>query len=162
MARPPSRATPPTADLEHLPQLSDPELRTRWRAAFKQAPPPGSRRDFLLGGLACHLQQRAAGGLNPQAQKVLRDIARGSAQSRSTAPMSLGPLKPGTRLLRTWQSESHEVLVLEKGFSHQGKTYASLSEIARTITGARWSGPLFFGLKPPSPSKSAASGKRGR
>jgi hypothetical protein len=123
MAMPPSSATPLTVDLGHLDQLSDPELRAHWGAAFKQAPPPGSRRDFLLGSLAYHLQQRAASGLKPQLQKTLRDVARASSiQSSSTAPMSLGPLKPGTRLLRTWQGESHEVLVLEKGFSHQGKT----------------------------------------
>lgn len=162
MARPPSRATPPTAELEYLDQLSDLEIRARWKEAFKQVPPPGSRRDFLIGSLAWHLQQRDAGGLKPQAQKTLREVARGSAQGSSTAPMSLGPLKPGTRLLRTWQSERHEVLVLEKGFSHQGKTYASLSEIARAITGARWSGPLFFGLKASGSLKRLTSNKRGR
>jgi hypothetical protein len=160
MAKPPSRATPPTADLELLGKLLDPDLRTRWKAVFNQVPPIGSRRDFLLGSLAYQLQQQAAGGLKPQVEKTLRDITRGSVGTSSVAPMSLGPLKPGTRLLRTWQGESHEVLVLEKGFSHQGRTYASLSEIARAITGARWSGPLFFGLKPPSPPKRLPKGGR--
>ena len=160
MARPPTHAAAPEADLYELTRLSDPDLRVHWRRVFQQAPPPGSRRDFLLGALAYHHQQRAAGGLNPQPQRRLREVARSLAQGASASPAALGPLKAGTRLLRTWQGESHEVLVLERGFSYRGATYTSLSEIARAITGARWSGPLFFGLKPPSLSKRLATGGR--
>ena len=108
------------------------------------------------------MQQQAAGGLTPQVQKTLRDMARSLAQGAPPSKAPMGPLKAGTRLLRTWQAESHEVLVLEKGFSYRGTTYASLSEIARIITGARWSGPLFFGLKPPSRPKRSAPAKGGR
>lgn len=151
-----------SADLQSLTHLPDPALRARWKATFKQAPPLGSRRDFLLGGLAYHLQMQAADGLSAQAQKTLRDLARGFAQGTPPSKAPLGPLKAGTRLLRTWQGESHEVLVLEKGFSYRGVAYVSLSEIARAITGARWSGPLFFGLKQPSPKKPKPSPKGGR
>jgi len=78
-----------------------------------------------------------------------RQLARiGHGQSRSVrAPAKAATLKPGTRLLRLWQGTSHEVTVLGHGFAWQGTTYGSLSEIARAITGARWSGPRFFGLK---------------
>lgn len=156
-----AKPSTPASDLESLVHLPDPALRIRWKVAFNQAPPPGSRRDFLLGGLAYHLQQQTANGLSSQAQKTLRDVARSLAQGAPPSKAPLGPLKAGTRLLRTWQGESHEVLVLEKGFSYRGATYTSLSEIARAITGARWSGPLFFGLKPPSRPKRSAPAKGG-
>lgn len=157
-----AKPSAPASDLESLIRLPDSALRTRWKATFKQAPPPGSRRDFLLGGLAYHLQMQATDGLSHQAKKTLRDVARSLAQGAPSSPATLGPLKAGIRLLRTWQGESHEVLVLEKGFSYRGTAYASLSEIARVITGARWSGPLFFGLKPPSRPVRSAPAKEGR
>lgn len=150
MGKPPSQA--PSPDTAPLGPLAVHELLIRWESAFKRSPPPGTRREFLLASLAYREQELAEGGLSPQAQKALREVARNLAQKTSSAA-PLGPLKPGTRLLRTWQGERHEVLVLEKGFSHDGRTYASLSEIARAITRARWSGPLFFGLKAPSPAK---------
>jgi len=150
------------ADHCALSHLSDADLLSQWKTAYRQAPPPGSRRDFLLGGLTYHLQQQATGDLSPQAQKRLRDAARSLAQGTAPSAAPLGPLKAGTRLLRTWRGESHEVLVLEKGLFYRGVTYASLSEIARAITGARWSGPLFFGLKLPSSSKRLTPPKGGR
>ena len=70
------------------------------------------------------------------------DIARGSPPS---APPST--IKPGTRLLREWQGVTHEVIVLDDGVRYRGETWGSLSAVAREITGTRWSGPLFFGLK---------------
>src|SRR5690348_12657252 len=80
------------ADLHALTHLSDADLLGRWKAAYGQVPLPGSRRDFLLGCLAYHLQQQAAGDLAPKAKKRLRDVARSLAQGMSSSPAALGPL----------------------------------------------------------------------
>ena len=87
------------------------------------------------------MQVRQIGGLTPAEKKGLIALAQG--RSNPTP----GVLKTGTRLYRSWQGVTHEVLVLEQGYSRKGKTYASLSEVARAITGTRWSGPRFFGIE---------------
>jgi hypothetical protein len=96
------------------------------------------------------LQEEALGGLRPERQRRLRNIAeqagRGGKLDLAAAPR----LKPGTRLLREWQGRTHEVLVSDNGFVWQQARYRSLSQIARAITGTSWSGPVFFGLKPRS------------
>lgn len=78
-----------------------------------------------------------------------RQLARAAEQISAGRPLSAPPtaIKPGTRLLREWQGVTHEVIVLEDGIQYRGETWASLSAVARAITGTRWSGPLFFGLK---------------
>jgi hypothetical protein len=83
---------------------------------------------------------------------MAKALARGSGAELSTA----AAFKPGTRLIRQWQDQTHVVTVKESGYEYQGSLYQSLSVIARLITGTRWSGPLFFGLKS-SPAKIAAS-----
>jgi hypothetical protein len=100
--------------------------------------------------LAYKLQEQAYGGLKPQVKRRLRELAvRFAADPRQDVAKLATParIKPGTRLIREWQGESHHVTVSERGFEYQGRVYASLSEIARHITGTRWSGPLFFGLR---------------
>jgi len=137
-------------EIKDLIHLSTEGLRTRWTQTFKRSLPPTSRREFLLGSLAYELQARAQGHLKASSHRALCSVAKDLARGLPTKP-AITVIRPGARLLRTWQGETHEVLALEKGFSYLGRTYSSLSEIAREITGARWSGPLFFGLKPPSP-----------
>ncbi len=132
----------------------------RWMQIFKRLLPPNPRREFLIGSLAYELQVRTHGALKARSLGALglfaKDLAKGlQHQTESKA------IRPGTRLLRTWQGDTHEVLALEKGFSYRGETYASLSVIARCITGARWSGPLFFGLKVPRPKKPKPSMEEG-
>lgn len=85
------------------------------------------------------------GGLAEASRRRLRRLASGEA-TPVDAPASRG-LKPGTRLLREWQGRTHNVTVTETGLAYEGKMYRDLSEAARTITGTRWSGPLFFGLR---------------
>jgi hypothetical protein len=93
------------------------------------------------------LQENAYGGLTVSTRKRLQNLAEDAIRNRK-APSEVTPqLKPGTKLLRQWQGELHEVVVADQGFGYQGHRYQSLSEIARVITGTRWSGPAFFGLK---------------
>src|SRR5438067_12661130 len=93
------------------------------------------------------MQEIALGGLRPEPQRHLRQIAQELKLTGEAAKRFRPQLKPGTRLIREWQGRTYEVVVLDDGFSWQGTQYRSLSAIARKITGTAWSGPLFFGLK---------------
>ena len=97
--------------------------------------------------LAHHLQEKTFGGLPTTTRSQLLRIAQASERDEAVAPSRQYRLKLGTRLVRTWKGEAHPVRVVERGFEYKGKRYASLSEIARLITGTRWSGPAFFGLR---------------
>jgi Protein of unknown function (DUF2924) len=134
--------------LARLPSLNLGELRQQWRGLYKAAAPAHFSRELLMRAVAYRLQELALGGLLPEPQRRLRQIAR---ELNETGAVRIGPrpaLKPGSRLIREWQGRTYEVLVLDDGFSWQGSHYRSLSLIARTITGTPRSGPLFFGLKP--------------
>ncbi len=130
-----------------LPALETPDLRARWEQALKQPAPKRISRDLLLRALAYHVQEQTEGGLSKAALRRLAGLAEpkgsGSRPPRPAAPR----LRSGTRLVREWRGEVHKVSVLDSGFDYRGERYASLSHIARTITGTRWSGPLFFGLR---------------
>ena len=93
------------------------------------------------------MQEVALGGLRPEPQRQLRQIAIEVKQTGQAAKHFRPQLKPGTRLMREWQGRTYEVVVLDDGLSWQGTQYRSLSAIVRKITGTAWSGPLFFGLK---------------
>jgi hypothetical protein len=139
-------------EINALASLTPEELRRCWAQVFKRPLPPSSRREFLLGSLAYELQAQAHGGLRATSHRALCNAVQEQTQTKAKRNL-MGPIRPGTRLLRTWQGETHEVLALEKGFSYRGETYASLSKVAQAITGAHWSGPVFFGLKTPRPKK---------
>jgi hypothetical protein len=132
-------------EIAELPNLNRAQLRAKWQSALKKAPPSHLRKQLLVPSLAYKLQEQAYGGLKPELKRRLRELA-GSLES-DTRPRPQARIKPGTRLVRQWQSKSHHVTVCDQGFEYDGQKYASLSEIARLITGTRWSGPLFFGLK---------------
>ena len=133
--------------LAELEGIDTPSLRALWEEAYGRLPPKSLRRDLLLRALAHHVQEQAYGGLSKAARKQLARMTQ--ADSDRTVPPKPAPaqLKPGTRLLREWGGIVHQVTVLEDGFEHRGARYTSLSQIAREITGARWSGPRFFGLR---------------
>lgn len=97
---------------------------------------------------AYRIQENAFGGLSTMTRRRLKQIAISLENGNDNLKGGQRPIKPGTRLIREWQGKTHTVSVLETGFEFQGSRYRSLSEIARLITGARWSGPLFFGLRP--------------
>jgi hypothetical protein len=101
-------------------------------------------------GVAYRLQEQALGGLKPATVRLLARIADEAAARREPSmPQAKARLRPGTVLIREWRGAQHQVTVLKEGFLYQTKRFRSLSEIARTITRSRWSGPRFFGLKSP-------------
>ncbi len=121
-------------------------LRHEWRRLHQAPPPKRLSRELLMRGITYQLQVRALGGLSKADLRRLAavDAAPGTAAKPRTPTIA----KPGTRLVREWGGATHTVLVLADGVEWQGNRYRSLTEIARKITGARWSGPRFFGLRP--------------
>lgn len=110
-------------------------------------------RGLLLRAIAYRIQEQALGGLDRATQRRLDRATKNLAAGRPVAPPT-PKIKPGTRLLREWQGVVHEVIVADRGVRYRDRTWPSLSAVAREITGARWSGPRFFGLSEP---KEAAS-----
>jgi hypothetical protein len=136
------------AQVAALPGKSTPELKGMWRELFGTAAPPYNRA-FLIKRLAYRLQELAFGGLSKETEERLDSLARDGVYANPTKMRRKVVDRPisGTRLIREWQGVEHHVTVLDDGFEYQGRRYKSLSVIARTITGTRWSGPLFFGLR---------------
>ena len=128
-------------EIAGLCDLSRADLVERWVGLHGSPPIKTMTEGLLARGIAYEIQIRQLGGLTPAERKALGALARGK-----TSP-SPGALKAGTRLYRSWRGVTQEVLVLEDGYSWRGKSYASLSGVARAITGTRWSGPRFFGLQ---------------
>jgi hypothetical protein len=143
--------------LARLPELELSELRQQWRALYKSEASPHLSRELLLCAVAHRLQEVALGGLRPERQRQLRDIAQQFNETGEIRRRTRVELKSGTRLVREWQGRTYEVLVLDEGFSWQGTHYSSLSAVARMITGTPWSGPLFFGLKQNRPATQSPS-----
>lgn len=119
-------------------------LRTEWQRVVGDNPPPAFKSDLIARAIAHKLQENRQSSLSrPHQRLIMAEVAAlnsGQAAKRVSVP------KPGTRLSRAWHGEVHHVLVLTKGFEYRDRRYASLSSIARLITGATWSGPRFFGL----------------
>jgi hypothetical protein len=123
------------------------ELQALWREIFQKAPPP-YKRGYLIQRLAYRIQELAYGGLSPKSRHQLTKLGDHFEQhGKLPAQSGDNDLVEGTRLLREYQGQSHEVLVTRNGFIYDGKPYKSLSAIARAITGTRWNGLVFFGLK---------------
>jgi len=139
--------------LTTLPQLGKAELCELWEQLFDANPPPQIRRRLMIPILAYRLQEQALGSLTTASRKRLRQLAQAFETNSQPAalPASRG-LKSGTRLVRQWGDQVHLVNVETRGYEYQGARYQSLSEIARLITGTRWSGPLFFGIRSESVS----------
>lgn len=129
--------------LDRLATLSPVELRAEWRRVYR-TPPPQFTADLLVRGIAWQIQVKAFGGLSRSAERTLDQRAGLVPTKRSLEPSRL---KPGTRLVRRWQDVTYDVLVVEGGFLFKDERFGSLSAIAEAITGTRWSGPRFFGLK---------------
>ena len=136
------------SQLEQLRELNPEQIREQWRILFGAEPPPTLHGSLLVQGIAYRLQEKALGGLKPATVRLLEQIADDAAGRRqlSATPQTIR-LNPGTMLILEWHGTQHQMSVLEDGFLYRAKRYSSLSQIARTITGSRWSGPLFFGLK---------------
>lgn len=131
---------PQEAELARIATLDIVGLRQAWRRHFG-APPRLRSRDLLRRMLAFELQAAAEGGLSVEIKQTL--LTKTGPKPRKAR------VQPGTIITREWRGERHIVTVQDGGFEHLGTRYGNLSEIARTITGVRWSGPRFFGLKDP-------------
>jgi hypothetical protein len=136
------------SELASLTALGPERLKERWRILYGTEPPPRISEDLLRRAIAYRLQEHTFGGLKPSTRRLLQRIAE-DARPRSSSATSRRKLSAGAVLIREWQGTSHQVTVLEDGVLFRGKRHRSLSEVARKITGNRWSGPLFFGLKAP-------------
>jgi hypothetical protein len=133
-------------EIANLADMKTPELRERWRRIYRAEPPAGISRDLLIRAAAYQIQEGELGGLSGAAKRRLRVLAQKMGGDVS-ASFDLDPsIKPGAKLIREWRGRTYSVIALEDGFDFEGRQYPSLSKIAREITGARWSGPRFFGL----------------
>lgn len=132
---------------DDLSALTAAQLRAEWRKAHRgQIMPKGLGRDLATRAIVWRRQERIHGGPSPSA---LRELTRLAGQLAETGTIELGRgprLKLGTRLVRQWHGKAYQVQVLEDGFEFEHRQYRSLTQIAREITGAAWSGPRFFGL----------------
>ena len=136
------------AEIAGLLQLGIEKLRERWKAMYGKAPSREIGRSLLTRAIAYRLQERAYGGLKPSTRRLLARVAEETATAGSAKKPQIRKAQSGTILIREWQGNAHRVTVLDDGVSFNGKRYRSLSEVAREITGSRWSGPRFFGLRP--------------
>ena len=135
-----------TQAIADLQSRSRAELRSHFTELYGTTPPSRISHDLLVRAISFQLQEGAIGGHSAATRRQLRSMA---AQLRHTGTIEIKgttPIKPGTRLIREWQGVVHEVSVTDGGFVYRDQRYRSLSQIARTITGTRWSEPAFFEL----------------
>lgn len=144
-----------------LEQSSTDALRVEWRGRLTIEPPSHASDEYMRSVLAYHTQERSGPKLSKARLRKLEDPAGEFEKNPGYQPISVGRMKPGVRLLREWNGETYEVTVLESGFEYRGARYKSLSVIARLITGTRWSGPKFFGLKRNGKAKAKESSDAG-
>jgi hypothetical protein len=131
--------------LEALCDLTPDELRKEWRRLYRSQPPRLSR-DLLVRAIAYRIQELHYGGLSKATRRKLTALVQARGSDVETATESGAQRIRTGRLVREWNGRTHTVTVEEDGFSYAGQNYRSLSAVARDITGARWSGPRFFGL----------------
>ena len=131
------------AEIDRIRSLPIDEVRALWRQTFRSSPPSALGKD-MLGRMICyHIQEKALGGLSRASRRLLDDVGSG----QPAIELARRRIKPGTVLVREYQGERHSVVVSSDGFVWRKETYASLSTIARLITGTSWNGPKFFGLR---------------
>jgi hypothetical protein len=135
------------AELDRLPTTPIADLRKRYREVFRSEPPKAFGPDLLRRSIAHRIQEKAYGALPAATRRLLDQLVK-AAMAKPNGRLELPRrIKPGSELVRTWKGKSYRVMVLANGFAYDGKTFASLSEIASEITGTRWNGPRFFGLR---------------
>ena len=135
-------------DIHDLGRLSRSELRALWTHVLGEQAPVTLGRDILALGIAYACQERRQGGLSkPVAKELARLFDQVLRGDRTEMPLTGSLPRSGTILVREWQNTAHHVTVMEDGFLWNGRTYHSLSGIARAITGTKWNGPRFFGMR---------------
>ena len=135
-------------ELDRLAAMPIAQLRVRYREVFRTDPPKAFGPDLLRRSIAHRIQEKAYGGLSRPAQRLLDQAMKAFAAKPNGKIVLPRRIKPGSVLVREWKGKSHRVMVLADGFAYDGETYTNLSEIAGLITGTRWNGPRFFGLRP--------------
>ena len=144
----PSQAASLEGEIARLRDLDLDGLRARWRALTGRKAPPHLPKHLLLRVLAYRMQADALGDLDRATVRFLDRLATGGRAASAPVPTpKTRAIKPGTLLRREWKGVMHSVPATEDGFAWNGATYRSLSEVARAITGTRWNGPRFFGLR---------------
>lgn len=136
-----------TDRLSSLPRLHKEALTELWREFFSADPPLRMRKELMVQFLAYRMQEQEFGPVSERSHRRLCQLAKAIEGNSNTSSLQRFPIKPGTRLIRQWKDQIHIVDVEEGSYEYRCARYDSLSEIARLITGTRWSGPLFFGLK---------------
>nr|WP_256465308.1 MULTISPECIES: DUF2924 domain-containing protein [unclassified Bradyrhizobium] len=133
--------------MDRLPAMPIVALRKRYREVFRGEPPMAFGPDLLRRSIAHNIQEKAYGGLPSMTKRLLDQLVK-AASVRPNGRLELPRrIKPGSELVRSWKGKTYRVMVLHDGFGYQGKTFAGLSEIAFVITGTKWNGPRFFGLR---------------
>ena len=147
------------AELDRLATTPIVQLRARYRQAFRTDPPKAFGPDLLRRSIAHRIQEKAYGGLSRSTKRLLDHMIKAFAVKPGGKIVLPRRIKPGSVLVRDWKGRSHRVIVLTDGFGYEGKTFGNLSEIAVQITGTRWNGPRFFGLRTKSqdPSESTST-----
>src|SRR6267143_6036766 len=134
-------------ELDRLATMPIAQLRVRYGQVFRSDPPKAFGPDLLRRSIAYRIQEKAYGGLSRPAQRLLDQMMKAFAAKPNGKIVLPRRLKPGSVLVREWKGKSHRVMVLAEGFAYDGETFGNLSEIAVLITGTRWNGPRFFGLR---------------
>jgi hypothetical protein len=135
------------AELDRLPTTPIADLRKRYRELFRAEPPKAFGPDLLRRSIAHQIQEKAYGGLPASTRRLLDQLVK-AAMAKPNGRLELPRrVKPGSELVRTWKRKSYRVMMMADGFAYDGRRFASLSEIATEITGTRWNGPRFFGLR---------------
>ena len=134
-------------ELDRLPRALIRDLRKRWKVHFASDPPEAFGPDLLRRAIAQKIQEQAYGGLEPAVRRELNQMIKLHGNKTGERTELPRRIKAGAVVMREWKGETHRVTVLSNGFSYKEQTYQSLSEVARTITGTRWNGPRFFGLR---------------
>ena len=139
----------PNTRIDHLERLSRAELRMLWEQEFTEKPPASLGRDILALAIAYARQERCHGGLaRPVVKELDRLLGRRVLRDGGSTSQPAMPLpRAGTILVREWAGVTHHVTITQDGFFWNGKTHQSLSAIARAITGTKWNGPRFFGMR---------------
>jgi hypothetical protein len=146
---PPAKSTDPAveAELDRLTVMPIAQLRVRYRGLFRAEPPKALGPDLLRRSIAHRIQEKAYGGLSRSTQRLLDQLMKSFSAKPIGKIVLPRRIKPGSVLVREWKGRSHRVMVLADGFAYDGNSYGNLSQIAGLITGTRWNGPRFFGLR---------------
>jgi hypothetical protein len=138
---------PANIDLAAIAALDRDACIAQWRRLFGQAPPRFTSMQLMRQAIAYEAQAKAFGGLSKTVRKAFEAVLKDKGQGGKNRPtIRATQLRPGVHLLREWNGRAYQVEVVEGGFVLDGRKYASLTAIAKSITGVGWSGPRFFGL----------------